>query len=40
MIYNSPLNKGCYLHYDLVVVIGTLLAILLMRFVINCILIE
>lgn len=26
MIYNSPLNKGCYLHYDLVVVIGTLLA--------------
>ena len=26
MIYFSPLNKGCYLHYALVCVIGTMLA--------------
>lgn len=26
MVYESPLNKGCYLHYTLVMVLGTLLA--------------
>lgn len=27
-IYESPVNKGCYLHYALVIIVGTALALL------------
>ncbi len=31
-IYESPVNKGCYLHYALVIIVGTALAYWVNRF--------
>ena len=31
-IYESPVNKGCYLHYALVIIVGTALAYCVNRF--------